>query len=823
MVRKHSHILLLIILLPLLFNACKPARKLKEGEYLLNKNHVIDKDTKIDKTEIENYIKQKPNRKIFFSFRFHLWLHNLVNEDHIKRKRIAHDKKIEKRNMRRVAKGKSEKKNDHQLFGEWLLSIGEPPVILDSLLMHKSAKQIRLFLNNKGYFISSVTDSVYKHKKEADVFYKIKASAPYTINAVDYKIPDEILKYYVYADSSNTLILKGNNYDVDVLQKERERITYELNNNGYYLFTKDYIYYTIDTTIGNKKVNVILGIKNFAHKYSDYADSIVEAPHQRFYVNNIYIQPDFVSKKLDNLQKDTIVADGYYVLHTGKLRYKTKVLLSSVFIHKGELYQLKNIEDTYKRLSDLKAFKSINIFFVPNKGDYLDCYIQLSPILKQSFTIEIEGKNTSGNLGIGGSIVFQNRNVFKGAEVLELRLKAGVEAQKVFNSKNGTGINNLSNSALFNTAEIGPEGNIYIPRFLLPFKVKASKQSNPKTIFTSSFTYQRRPDYSRYITNLSFGYTWKESAAIRHTINPIMINYVRVFLQPAFETYLDDQVRNLYVRNSFSNHLSTSTRYTLVYNEQDIKKLGNFSFFKFNAESSGNILRGIYDLGNSIQPNTFAKDGQGEYKLANIVYSQYLRTDADYRFYYNLNDISKIVFRIAAGIGKPLKNFPQLPLERIFYSGGANGIRAWQSHSLGPGSYADDGKYSYDQFGDGQLEGNVEYRFKIFKMLNGAYFIDGGNTWLGKPRIDRPGGDFQFNRFYKEIAIGSGIGLRFDFNFFIIRFDLGLKVRDPQFEENKRFIIQNLFNPAWKNDYQSTHNNTKYDFFTFNIGIGYPF
>jgi outer membrane protein assembly factor BamA len=811
------------MVLALFFNACNPARKLKQGEYLLNKNYVIDKDTKIDKSDIETYIKQKPNRKIFVAFRFHLWLHNLVNEDRVKRKRILFEKKIEKRNKRRVNKGKKEKKNNRQLLGEWLLNISEPPVIYDSLLSEKSAKQIKLFLNNKGYFISTAKDSVhYKRRKKVDVYYKINASEPYTINKLDYKIPDELVKYYVLSDTSNTLIKRTSNYDVDVLQQERERIANELNNNGYYLFTKDYIYYAIDTNIGNKKVNVTLGIKNFVRKYSDNSDSIIETPHQRFYVNKIFIQPDFISKKMDGTPKDTTVAEDYYILHTQKLRYKTRVLLNSVFIRKG-LYQLKDVDDTYKRLSDLKAFKTINIFFVPDKGDYLNCYIQLSPILKQSFTIETEVKNTSGNPGIGGSIVYQNRNLFKGAEVLELRLKVGVEAQKIFNDKAiNSGIGDPVKQ--FNTVEIGPEGNIYIPRFLIPFKkIKPSKNSNPRTIFTSSFIYQGRPQYYRYIANLSFSYTWKETATKRHTVTPLMLNSVKVNLQPAFSQYLTESVHDLYVINSFSNHLSTTTRYSFSYNEQEIKKLGSFSFFKFNAESSGNILRGMYDMINSFHPNTFIKNSKGEYQLFDVIYSQYLRTDADYRYYYNVNEISKIVFRIAAGIGKPLKNFPQLPFERSFYSGGANGIRAWQSHTLGPGSYADDGLFSFDQFGDGQLEGNIEYRFNIFKMLNGAVFMDGGNTWLRVPAANRPGGDFQLDRFYKEIAVGSGIGLRFDFNFFIIRFDLGLKVRDPQFSESKRWVINNLFNPEWKNNYRLTHNNSKYGFFAFNIGIGYPF
>lgn len=822
MTRNHNYIRLIFFpLIPLLFFACNPARKLEKGQYLLQKNHIIDKDTKIDKGEIENYIKQKPNRRILLIFRFHLWLHNLANEERIKRKRIVFDKKIENRNNRRIGKGKKSKKSERQLFGEWLLTVSEPPVIYDSLLSKKSAKQIKLFLNNKGYFISSVTDSVaFGRTKRASVYYKIKAADPYKINSIEYKIPDELLRYYILADTSNCLFKPGHNYDVDVMQQERERITDELSNNGYYLFTKDYIYYEVDSTIQDHRVNITLGIKNYAYKYSDYSDSIVERPHQRFYISNIYIQPDFVSRKMDGIKKDTLKAEDYFILHTDKLKFKTRVLLNTIFIRKGELYQLKNVEDTYKRLSELKSFKTINIYFTRAGGDYLDCHIQLSPIAKQSFTVETEGTNTgNGNLGISGSIVYQNRNLFKGAEVFELRLKGGIEAQKTVNDNTA----NLNPVSQFNTIEIGPEANIYIPRFLLPFRIKASKRSNPKTIFTSAMNFQQTQKYSRYITNLSFSYTWKETTKKRHTISPLVINFVKVDLQPAFLYDLQNNINDLYLINSFTSHLSTSTRYSYTFNEQELRKEENFSFFRLNAESSGNILRGVYDLTNSIKPNTFGKDNLGRYTIFDIAYSQYLRIDADYRFYLYANEINKVVFRVAGGIGKPLVNFPTLPFERSFYSGGANGIRAWTARTLGPGSYNDGEVFSFGQVGDGQLEGNIEYRFKLFKMLNGAFFIDAGNTWLREKDPVRPGGDFQLDRFYKEIAIGSGGGLRADFGFFIIRFDIGLKIRDPRFEENNRWIIRNLFDAEWKRIYRIENSNRKYNFFTFNLGIGYPF
>ncbi len=801
----------------LLFFSCNPSKKLTEGEYFLNKNFIINKDTKVENSDIENYIKQKPNRKILGFVRFHLWLHNRANEDNIKRKRLRYEKKISAQNEKRIAKGKKPKKGDHQLFGEWLLEIGEPPVIYDSLLVKKSDKQIKLFLNNKGYFVNSVRDSVkYLRRKRVNVFYKIEASAPYTINKLDYKIQDEQLKYHVYADSSNTLILKGNNYDVDVIQKERDRITNELNNDGYFKFTKDYIYYEVDTNIGNRKVNLTLGIKSFAKQYVENSDSIVETPHQRFYINNVYIQPDFISKKEDTATKDTLIADNYVILHTKKLKYKTKVLLNAIFIRKGELYQLQNVEDTHKRLSELKAFKSINIFFTPSIGEYLDCYIQLSPILKQSISVESEGTNRSGNLGISGSFVYQNRNLFKGSEVFEFRLKGGLEAQ----STNGNISKQINPTSQFNTVEFGPELNVYVPRFLVPFNVKASKRSNPKTTFTSALNYQSTPNYTRNITNFSLGYTWKETSTKRHTINPVVINFVKVGPTLEYQKYLDG-LNNKFISNSFSNHLSTSTRYTFTFDNQNIKKQESFLFFKLNFEASGNILRGIYDFANSQHANTFAKDDKGRYTFLDIAYSQYLRSDADFRFYYNRSELNKIIFRVAAGIGKPLANFPILPFERSFFSGGANGMRAWQSRTLGPGSYFNKTN-SFDQFGDGQLEANIEYRFKLFKMLNGAFFVDAGNTWLRQPDPDRPGGDFQLNRFYKEIAIGSGVGIRADFNFFIIRFDTGLKIRDPQFADDKRWVLAHLFDPGWKNEYSGL-NNKEYNFFAFNIGIGYPF
>jgi len=573
--------------------------------------------TTLDKSEIENHIRLKPNYRLLGLVRFHLWLHNLPNEERLKRKRALKDEKIKKKNERRVAKGKKEKTKHHMLFGEWLLNIGEPPVIYDSMLVKKSAQQIKLYLNNKGYFLSTVKDSVrYKRHKKANVYFNIKANTPYKINTVSYEIKDSLVKSYVYADTANCLLKRGHNYDFDVIQAERDRIEYLLNNEGYYLFTKEFIYFKIDTISIKGKVNVVVGIKNYIKKAEGLTDSIIESPHRQFYINNIYIETNYSLLKNDSVKTDTLIAGKngeYKILYNRKLKYKTKVLLDAIFINKGDLYRFKNVEATYKRLSEIKVFKFVNVVFKETPGSKLDCYIQLSPLLKQSLTLETEGTNTSGYLGVSGSVIYQNKNLVKGAELLELKLKGGISAQRNLTQSSTNAYNST-----FNTIELGPELNIYLPRFWLPFKVATlSRLITPKTVFTGGLNYQRRNDYTRLITNFSFGYTWKESSKIQHAFYPVVINFVKVDLQPDFQQKLEEQ-KNQYIINTFSNHLSTSTRYSYTFNGQNLNKEKSFSFFKLNLEASGNILRGFYTLGNNITPNTFVKDDKDRYTFLNI-------------------------------------------------------------------------------------------------------------------------------------------------------------------------------------------------------------
>ena len=792
--------------------SCSPTRRLKQGEYLLTKNIIVEKKTKIEKADIANYIKQKPNKKIL-TRPFYLQVHNLVNEENVKKWREEKNKKIDKINEKRARKGKKMRSKDRLSPREWLLDIGEEPVVYDSALAKLSVKQISMFLNNKGYFNNRVKDSVFFKAKNAVVHYKIEPGQPYTIRNVSYEIDDDVMAYYVFSDTSNCLIKRGNNYDADVLQNERDRITKEASNNGYYHFSKEYIYYKVDSNLNGHQLDIVLGIKKFAVHPAEYPDSLIEKNHQRYYINNVYIVTDYTPGVQESKKKDTLSITDYTILYAGDLKYKPAVLLNAVFLRKGDLFQHRNAEDTYGRLSELKAFKLINIQFteIPAEKDKLDCYIQLVPILKQAFTIETEGTNTSGNLGVSGSIVYQNRNVFKGLEVLELKLKGGLQAQKLVNEA----ADKKSKGSPFNTFEFGPEATLEVPRFLLPFRIREAKSANPKTRFSSALNYQVRPDYKRYASNISFGYSWKQSAKMRHTINPLEISFIKIDKQPGFDDFIK-KTNDLLILNSYTDHFVTATRYSFFYNEQDLKKNKNFSLFKFNVESSGNILRGIYNV--SGQP----KDADGSYRMFNIKYAQYLRSDADYRYYKIFSGNSSLVFRIFVGVGKPLHNLRVLPFEKSFFGGGTNGIRAWRARSLGPGGFTSLAATSFDQIGDGQFESNLEYRFKIYKMLKSAVFIDMGNVWLRKKDINRAKGEFNIETFYKQIAIGSGIGTRYDFSFFILRLDLGVKLRDPAIDEKDRWVVTHLFDPAWKNDKRDLYGK-KYSFLTLNFAIGYPF
>ena len=761
---------LLLGIIPFLLFSCNPVKRVPENDYLLYKSKIRIEDPDLNKDDLKGYVRQKPNKRIL-GVRFHLGLYNLA------------------------------KPGKEKGLSKWLKTIGEEPVLYDPYMTNKSVSQLKTYLNNKGYYDARVEDSVVFKKKKAKVYYRIKANEPYTIKSIGYTIKDSLLLPYIMKDTVNSYIQKDEVFDVELLDNERQRIEDLLKNQGYYYFNKEYLHYKADSNSVSREVDLELVLEKARVSTED---STLITNHRKFYVRNIYVYANYdprraIEEKETYLQNmDTTIYDGIHFIEEEGARFNKKVFLQSNFINPGDLYQKDEVKQTHQHLTDLRLFKIVNIQFREadtlsadsNLTGYLDCQIQLTKFMLQNYRLEIVGTNNSGNIGIGGNLLYQHKSLFGGAEIADFKLNGSIETldrQKI--------------SRITNTVEFGSEVNIRIPKFLLPvFRAERfSRLYNPKTNFLVGYNYQDRPDYNRTIANFAFGYNWEGRRQTSHVVNPIELNAVKLpYASDDFRDYIDSS----FLRSSYENHLVSATSYSFVFNNQDIRKNKDFYFFRMNMEFSGNIITGVNEL---LGTNTV----DGSYQLFGIPYSQYYKMDVDFRYYQILDPANSLAYRFFAGAGFPYGNADALPFEKKYFSGGANSIRAWNVRDLGPGSYSGGSITRYpNQTADIKLEANVEYRFQLFWQIEGALFLDAGNIWAINPE-GREGALFKRDEFYKEIAVGTGFGARLDLSFFVFRLDLGLKLRDPAMAENRRWIPDSR-------GFQSSD-------LTLNVGIGYPF
>jgi len=741
----------------LILGACNSVKYVPEGKYLLNKVSVKINDKTIKRQDLKTQVRQKENLRILGILKFHLWLYDLSPKN---------------------------KENG------WLKRIGEAPVIYEEDQSLRSKEQLLIYLSNKGYYNALVNDTVvYRlNKRKVNLVFNIKAGQPYLVRHYFYTIKDPHLQGLILNDSVNQLLKSGDIFDLDILNSERLRISTNMKNNGYYKFTEDFITFSADTSFNNHRVDLTVSI---ADASTGYEKKVV--PHQKYKIRNFLINPTFQAPDLTGNQTvqplDTLIMNDYIITYAGKLKYKPTLFSNVNRMRDSTYYSLWNTEKTYRALNRLKQFRFINIGFVePNaitidSIPLLDCRIQLSPLPRKNFSVDIEGTNSSGNLGVAGNFNFQHRNVFRGAEVFDFQIRGASERQQAL-------INN--NSLNFNTRELGFETSLTIPKFLSFINGKNMFSFQiPETKLTGGFNYQSRPDYTRTITTLKFGYSWKSSAYKFQTLNIIDLNYVNLFL---LDSVFINSIKDLYIKSSFTDHLISATNYSWMYNTQNVNKREDYKYYKVNLESAGNLLS-LYSMlinknkTDAIDPITNIKSSYS--KILNIRFAQYLKGDFEYRYGHMINNLSSVVGRAFAGVGVPYGNFDVLPFEKKYFTGGANGIRAWQVRSLGPGTYKAPLNTYPNQSSDIKLEANLEYRFKLFWIMEGAFFLDAGNIWAINSKDNRPGAVFLVDEFYKQIAVGTGLGLRFDFTFFLFRLDLGLKMRDPSLEAGKRFIPGN--------------------------------
>lgn len=781
-----------LCIVSLLASSCNPTKYVPADESLLNENHISINHEGIQKSALKPYIKQQPNKKIFGT-RFHLGLYNLS--------------KIDKENW----------------FNKWLRNIGEEPVIFDPNATAKSKDQIKSYVASKGYFDGKVTDTTNTVKRKTDVYYNIDLLPPYTVRHIYNDIADSNIKKLYLFDSMNCVIERGKPYDVDKLQAERTRFERFVKDHGFYAFSGDHIYFRVDSSVGHRQVDITYGIREFT-KIDEATSKVSLIQHPIYKVRNIYIYPDFIPKNaLEGGEAyikslDTTFYQGYYFVSSDKKeKVKYDLILQSLYLKPGATYNFTNTEQSQSHLLTLKVYRLVNIYYneTPKTGApadaplELNANIQLTPLSQQSYKVELEGTNSAGNIGGAVNLIYQHKNLFHGAQLFSLKLKGALEALA------------QQNTDLKKSKEFGIETSLRFPQFLLPFidKEKFIKKYNPSTIILAAYNYQDLPFYRRIMSNATFGYDWKAGVYSEHIVSPLQFNVIRLLsIDPAYKLKIES---SSYLAYSYKDVMILGGKYSYIYNNQKINKSKDFWFLRFNAEASGNLLSLLYRIAGAkkqLETDTTLNyagatkiDTSYSYHMFDQPFAQYVRADLDVRYNFRFNSAASAVYRGFIGIGIPYGNSRGLPFEKQFFSGGSNGIRAWQVRTLGPGSFAQSDTISFiNQTADIKLEGNAEYRFKLFWILEGAIFLDAGNIWTYKDDPARPGAQFKLNKFYKDIAVGTGAGLRFDFNFVIARVDLGMKLRDPSISSGSKWI------PA------SRPYTFKRDF-AIVVGIGYPF
>jgi len=754
-----------------LISSCNPTKYVQRGETLLDENHIIISNDGIEKSELQPYLKQRPNKRIF-GVKFHLGLYNLSN---INKKKWPHG---------------------------WLREIGEEPVIFDPYATTKSTEQVRSYLSSKGYFDSQVMETIETANQKSKVYYNVDLKAPYIIRNLYYEIADTSIRILFYLDSVDCMIERGKPYDVDVLQAERSRFERFIKDMGFYGFSGDHIYFNIDSTVGNRKVDIYYGVKKF--QKVDENNRITLVPHSMYRVRHVYIYPDFVPKDaleggevyLESL--DTVNYRGYYfIIPHEKSEIKNDLIIQSLYLKPGSLFNVTNTEQTQSHLLALKTFRLVNIFYnevtdpeAPVSSELsLDCTIQLTLLSQQSYKVELEGTNTAGYLGGALNLIYQHKNLFHGAELFNLKLKGAFEA---LTQQDTSG----------NIREYGVETSLRFPKFLIPI-IKTEgfiKKYNPTTTLLAAYNYQSMPFYTRRMANATFGYTWNGNTYTTHIVNPLQLNFINL---DTIDANFWERIKSSSLAYSYSDIMILGGSYSIIFNTQKIQKARDYWFIRVNAEAAGNFLGMVSRIAGS-------EKTEGSYNILGQTFAQYFRADMDIRYNVILNDVSSVVYRGFIGAGIPYGNSRAMPFEKQYFGGGANGIRAWQVRTLGPGSYAPDYPKLLNQTADIKLEANAEYRFKLFWILEGALFLDAGNIWSYNYDPATPGSQFNIRSFVDDIAVGTGAGFRFDLNFVLLRADMGIKMRDPLITEGSKWIMLNR----------------PYDFrddFTFVVAIGYPF
>lgn len=723
------------------FSSCSSTKYVPKDQYLLKSVKVKSESNyhDINTLALRNYVRQMPNSRWFSLYKLPLAVYSLSGRDSTK------------------------------LINRTLKSMGEAPVVFDSLSSVQTCADLAQQLKNEGFLDAQVRLQVSTKGRKAKVEYLLQPGEPYFVDSIGYAIQDTtIARILSQQGASASLLYKGMKFDVSRLDAERKRISTLLSDSGYYRFHKDYITYQADSISHSRLINLTLHLAPYQLPNEEYV------PHTRFWMRHI----NYGSGSPGDNQ----------------IHLRQHVLQECTHLHSGSPYSASGLQNTYNHFGRLQAVKYTNITFkqVPD-ADSLDCQILLQNNKPSTLSFQPEGTNTAGDLGAAASLTYQNRNLFRGSEVLSIQLRGAYEAIR--------GLEGYSNQ---NFVEYSAEAKLQFPRFISPFVNRRIRRLvNATSEVSLLYDMQDRPEFHRRLLSAAWRYKWSfPHRKDKFQLDVLDLNYV-------FMPWISETFHNEYLRND--NNRNAILRYN--YEDLFITKIGfGYSFtkgntaFKSNIETSGNLLSLASRMWNA------QKDELGHYQVFNIAFAQYVKCDLDLSHVLMIDKNNQLVFHAGLGVAYPYGNSTVMPFEKRYFSGGANSVRGWTVRSLGPGQYKEqDGRINFiNQTGDMKLDLNAEYRTYLFWKFNGALFVDAGNIWTIRQYDEQPGGQFSFKDFPRQMAVSYGLGLRLNFDYFILRFDLGMKAVNPAYEaeDDEHYPV---LHPNFKRDY------------AFHFAVGMPF
>lgn len=743
------HKTLVTVLAGMLFlSACTVSRFVPEGDYLLDKVKIESDSAALKTGPLALYVRQHPNGRWFNLWRVPLLPYMLSGTDSTKR------------------------------WNRFMWRIGEKPVIADTFLAEQCRTDIQAAVRGLGYLDAEV-ELQQKHKrKKATMNYQIHPGTRYRIDKINRLYNDSLASLLVMQQESESLLKEGMDLDLNVLDAERSRINSLLQNNGFYHFNRDFIRYEADTTRDTHSgaISVIID------PYRTPANT-TPRPHQQYRFG--FVQ---------------------YLFNNDEIPLRPSVLDRLTYLHEGKLYSEHEVQNTYAALGALEAVLATNINLQPDPSDslVLNSTVSIATNKSNSVSAELEGTNSAGDLGAAVSVAYANRNLFRGSEVLSLKLRGAFEAIK--------GLDGYDDQ---NYLELSAEASLRFPDFMLPFVNKDFRRSAKATSELSiMYDSQNRPEFHRRVVTGAWRYRWSgRESRLRHRVDLLDLNYV--FMPWISETfrrdYLDDPgSRNAILRYNYENLFIMKWGYNLIYtsrgNGVSSSSYGTNAYsIRFNVETAGNLLNGFSKLFGA------QKDEENRYNVFNIAYAQYAKFDFDFAKSFRINDRNSFALHFGLGVAVPYGNSNILPYEKRYFSGGANSVRGWSVRELGPGSFkGHDGRIDFiNQTGDMKLDMNAEYRTHLFWKMDGALFVDAGNIWTLREYEDQPGGQFHFDTCWRQIAVAYGLGFRLNFDYFILRLDGGMKAVNPTYSDSRRHYP--LIHPNFGRD------------FTFHFAVGLPF